>query len=57
MSSWCVSGLGSGSGGPAPRGRFKPQEDEFFDARREERERIGEILMSSVWGKSPMRAE
>nr|XP_032512708.1 NKAP family protein CG6066 [Danaus plexippus plexippus] len=50
-------GLGGGLGGGslAPRSRFKPQEEEFLDARREERERIGEIGVSSVWGKSPIR--
>ncbi|CAH0729100.1 unnamed protein product, partial [Brenthis ino] len=49
-------GLGSGGGG-GPRGRYKPQEEEFLDARREERERIGEIGVSSVWGKSPTRPD
>lgn len=48
---------GLGGGGPPARGRYKPQEEEFFDARREERERIGQIGVSSVWGKSPLRAE
>ncbi|KAF9414793.1 hypothetical protein HW555_007425 [Spodoptera exigua] len=50
-------GGGLGGGGPSVRGRYKPQEEEFFDARREERERIGQIGVSSVWGKSPLRAE
>ncbi|XP_045446940.1 NKAP family protein CG6066 [Melitaea cinxia] len=50
-------GGGLGSGGPAPRGRYKPQEEEFLDARREERERIGEVGVSSVWGKSPTRPD
>ncbi|KAM3956663.1 uncharacterized protein ACR2FA_009382 [Aphomia sociella] len=55
-------GLGSGglSGGGSsngPRGRYKPQEEEFLDARREERERIGQIGVSSVWGKSPTRPD
>ncbi|XP_059047794.1 NKAP family protein CG6066-like isoform X1 [Achroia grisella] len=49
-------GLGS-SGGVGPRGRYKPQEEEFLDARREERERIGQIGVSSVWGKSPTRPD
>lgn len=49
-------GLGSG-GGPSARGRYKPQEEEFLDARREERERIGQIGVSSIWGKSPLRLE
>ncbi|CAB3222768.1 unnamed protein product [Arctia plantaginis] len=49
-------GLGSG-GGPSARGRYKPQEEEFLDARREERERIGQIGVSSVWGKSPLRPD
>lgn len=54
-----VLGLGGGLGGGGPRGpsHYKPQEEEFLDARREERERIGEIGVSSVWGKSPMRVE
>lgn len=51
----CFVGLGSGA--PGPRGRYKPQEEEFFDARREERERIGQVGVSSVWGKSPLRPE
>ncbi|XP_022127576.2 NKAP family protein CG6066 isoform X2 [Pieris rapae] len=50
-------GLGSGSGGLAARGRYKPQEEEFLDARREERERIGEVGVSSIWGKSPLRPD
>ncbi|CAH1646883.1 unnamed protein product [Spodoptera littoralis] len=50
-------GGGLGGGGSSVRGRYKPQEEEFFDARREERERIGQIGVSSVWGKSPLRAE
>ncbi|CAH2105179.1 unnamed protein product [Euphydryas editha] len=50
-------GGGLGSSGPAPRGRYKPQEEEFLDARREERERIGEVGVSSVWGKSPTRPD
>ncbi|XP_023946516.1 NKAP family protein CG6066 [Bicyclus anynana] len=50
-------GGGLGSGGPAPKGRYKPQEEEFLDARREERERIGEVGVSSVWGKSPTRPD
>lgn len=49
-------GLGSG-GGPGPKSRYKPQEEEFLDARREERERIGQLGVSSVWGKSPLRPE
>ncbi|KAL0832424.1 hypothetical protein ABMA28_000660 [Loxostege sticticalis] len=49
-------GLGSG-GGPGPKSRYKPQEEEFLDARREERERIGQIGVSSVWGKSPVRPD
>ncbi|XP_041970612.1 NKAP family protein CG6066 [Aricia agestis] len=51
------SGTSSGHGGGHQRGRYKPQEEEFFDARREERERIGEIGVSSVWGKSPVRPD
>ncbi|XP_038222965.1 NKAP family protein CG6066 [Zerene cesonia] len=50
-------GLGSGNTSSAPRGRYKPQEEEFLDARREERERIGEVGVSSVWGKSPLRPD
>lgn len=50
-------GGGLGGGGPPARGRYKPQEEEFFDARREERERIGLVGVSSVWGKSPLRAD
>ncbi|XP_060801793.1 NKAP family protein CG6066 [Amyelois transitella] len=50
-------GLGGGGGGPGPRGRYKPQEEEFLDARREQREKIGQIGVSSVWGKSPLRAD
>ncbi|CAK1542809.1 unnamed protein product [Leptosia nina] len=50
------SGLGNGSGS-APRPRYKPQEEEFLDARREERERIGEVGVSSIWGKSPLRPD
>uniref|UniRef100_A0A2A4K8Y8 NF-kappa-B-activating protein C-terminal domain-containing protein n=1 Tax=Heliothis virescens TaxID=7102 RepID=A0A2A4K8Y8_HELVI len=50
-------GGGLGGGGPPARGRYKPQEEEFFDARREERERIGQVGVSSVWGKSPLRAD
>ncbi|XP_026489184.1 NKAP family protein CG6066 [Vanessa tameamea] len=50
-------GGGLGSGEQAPRGRYKPQEEEFLDARREERERIGEVGVSSVWGKSPTRPD
>ncbi|CAF4816647.1 unnamed protein product [Pieris macdunnoughi] len=50
-------GSGLGSGGPAARGRYKPQEEEFLDARREERERIGEVGVSSIWGKSPLRPD
>ncbi|XP_052755476.1 NKAP family protein CG6066 [Galleria mellonella] len=49
-------GLGS-SGNIGPRGRYKPQEEEFLDARREERERIGQVGVSSVWGKSPTRPD
>lgn len=49
-----IIGLG---GGPGVRGRYKPQEEEFLDARREERERIGQIGVSSIWGKSPTRPE
>lgn len=52
-------GLGSGSGGRGGGGggRYRPQEDEFFDARREERERIGLVGVSSVWGKSPLHID
>ncbi|VVC90982.1 unnamed protein product [Leptidea sinapis] len=50
-------GGGLGSGGPATKGRYKPQEEEFLDARREQRERIGEVGVSSVWGKSPVRPD
>ncbi|CAH4033588.1 NKAP family protein CG6066 [Pieris brassicae] len=50
-------GSGLGSGGQAARGRYKPQEEEFLDARREERERIGEVGVSSIWGKSPLRPD
>lgn len=58
----CDIGLGSGglgSGGVAGglRGRYKPQEEEFLDARREERERIGQVGVACVWGKSPARPE
>ncbi|CAG9795424.1 unnamed protein product [Diatraea saccharalis] len=49
-------GLGGGSG-PLPRSRYKPQEEEFLDARREERERIGQLGVSAVWGKSPLRPD
>ncbi|XP_026737806.1 NKAP family protein CG6066 [Trichoplusia ni] len=51
-------GLGGGlGGGPSTSGRYKPQEEEFLDARREERERIGQIGVSSIWGKSPLHAD
>ncbi|XP_028039111.1 NKAP family protein CG6066 [Bombyx mandarina] len=51
-------GLGGGlGGGPGPRGRYKPQEEEFLDARREERERIGTLGVSAIWGKSPTRPD
>ncbi|XP_045766024.1 NKAP family protein CG6066 [Maniola jurtina] len=48
---------GGGGGGGAGGGRYKAQEEEFLDARREERERIGEVGVASVWGKSPVRPE
>ncbi|KAI5631249.1 ras-induced vulval development antagonist domain-containing protein [Phthorimaea operculella] len=50
-------GLGSGPTGGAGPSRFKPQEDEFMEARRAERERIGATGVSSVWSKSPMRPD
>ncbi|KPJ05414.1 NF-kappa-B-activating protein [Papilio xuthus] len=51
------SGLGLAGPGSGARGRHKPQEEEFLDARREERERIGQTGVSSVWGKSPLRPD
>ncbi|XP_049869787.1 NKAP family protein CG6066 isoform X2 [Pectinophora gossypiella] len=55
-------GLGSGLGGSGGlggggSGRYKPQEEEFLDARRIERERIGELGVAAVWGKSPLRPD
>ncbi|KAJ2951859.1 hypothetical protein O0L34_g4100 [Tuta absoluta] len=50
-------GLGSGPTGGAGPSRFKPQEDEFMEARRAERERIGATGVSSVWSKSPLRPD
>lgn len=50
-------GLGSGGVTGGVRGRYKPQEEEFLDARREERERIGQVGVACVWGKSPVRPE
>lgn len=53
-----VAGLGSSSGvgGAGARAR-RPQEDDFWDARREQRERIGRLGVSAVWGASPTRPE
>ncbi|RVE48122.1 hypothetical protein evm_007182 [Chilo suppressalis] len=50
-------GLGGGGPGPMPKSHYKPQEEEFLDARREERERIGQIGVAAVWGKSPVRPD
>lgn len=57
-----ITGLGSGGlgGGGATSGarvRYKPHEEDFLDARREERERIGQVGVACVWGKSPVRPE
>lgn len=50
-------GLGGGGVASGARGRYKPQEEEFLDSRREERERIGQVGVACVWGKSPVRPE
>lgn len=53
-----MPGLGGGAGAArGAGGRYKPQEEEFLDARRDEREKIGLRGAPSIWSKSPTRPE